>query len=71
MPAVGLIMPGSHRSVQVRNKTRADDQNFHGRGPSVLVVVTRQRETGDRPNSLMNLCISSKFLLAIASHGDG
>jgi len=32
---------------------------------------TLLRETGDRPSSVMNLCKSSRFLLAMASQGKG
>jgi len=46
--------------------------NSQGFGPSAVgKTLTRLRETGDRPSSPMNLCMSSSCLLAMPSQGDG
>lgn len=38
--------------------------------PNRLAVLTRVRDDGDSPSSVMNLCISSRFLIAIPSQGE-
>jgi transposase len=65
-PRKTLYISGPH--LKNSSSSSPDSQGF---GPRLRVVDTRLRETGERPSSLMNLCISSRFLFEIASQGEG
>lgn len=58
------------QDLHEKNSSSSVPVNSHGFGPMLRVVSTRLRDTGESPSSLMNLCISSTFLLEMASQGD-